>query len=564
MDLRHQVGVAASVLCFAIVATVATGAAWVGRQEAMNAASANLNTIAVTFADRLDRGIAGRLGIIQHLASLDPLHDIWEGPPDIIRKTLEQTRAAFDGTAWIGFATIDGIIKSAADGVFEGRSVTAHAWFRHGLVGPSVEDVSGAEPFARVGDLPDESTPDQRFIDIGLPVKNRIGVTVGVLGLHASREWADVLRRSTAGGIDPDQRLEISLLARNGDPVLGGKTSAPAFSAEARAAMISARRGVLPDVDASGNLTGFAVTGGSDEQGGLGWLVVVREPAAIAYGAATRVVWIIVLLGLVVGFIGIVGAMLIAGRVSRPFRTLANKAGSFGRDQVQMLPRVRGSLEAVRLSTALRSLILRLGSAERSTAAAADRAEEEARKFNQNIALLKNLADIDALTELLNRRSFLEFAEEAMAKFRHDRHAFAVLMIDIDHFKKINDNLGHTAGDVVIQAVASLIAKALRPGDRAARFGGEEFVVLLSEISAHAAVEVAERVRGLVASSPIVSNGDELRATVSVGIALSDESDRDIRELIERSDLALYRAKGSGRNCLAFSPIGALAERRSA
>jgi diguanylate cyclase (GGDEF)-like protein len=155
-------------------------------------------------------------------------------------------------------------------------------------------------------------------------------------------------------------------------------------------------------------------------------------------------------------------------------------------------------------------------------------------------------ATIDALTGLPNRRYFDEFCALLAVRRRAD-DAVGILMVDIDHFKRINDRHGHDVGDDVLREVGGAIGSAVREGDVPARFGGEEFVVLLRKPSARTAVEVAERIRAAV-------GGLDLRAfgpgpiSVSVGVAVQDQPDEPIADLLARADRALYRAKRAGRN----------------
>jgi diguanylate cyclase (GGDEF)-like protein len=283
-----------------------------------------------------------------------------------------------------------------------------------------------------------------------------------------------------------------------------------------------------------------------------------------AYRAADRVVWTIVALGALVGFAGIVGAVVIAERVSRPFHKLADKAGLIGRDSNELLPRVRGSFEAARLSTALRALVLRLSLAEKSTVEAQHQAADAARRLNSDIAKLRDLADADTLTELLNRRAFMEFGKQAMEESRRVGETFAILMIDIDNFKRVNDSFGHGAGDVVIRTVANTVARMLRPSDKGARFGGEEFVAMLPKVALAEAQEIAERLRARVAAMPVDMDGRELFMTISIGVAVCHAGDLSIQDLIERADVALYAAKRAGRNTVVLAPVEIARKQRSA
>jgi diguanylate cyclase (GGDEF)-like protein len=155
-------------------------------------------------------------------------------------------------------------------------------------------------------------------------------------------------------------------------------------------------------------------------------------------------------------------------------------------------------------------------------------------------------ASTDALTGLPNRRYFDEFCA-LLARRRRAEDAVGVLMIDIDRFKALNDRYGHGAGDEVLRAVGGAIVRAVRDDDVPARFGGEEFVVLLRNPGPTVALEVGERVRAAVAALDL--SGLRLPSvTVSVGVAVAEHEDEPIGDLVERADRAMYRAKRAGRN----------------
>jgi diguanylate cyclase (GGDEF)-like protein len=153
----------------------------------------------------------------------------------------------------------------------------------------------------------------------------------------------------------------------------------------------------------------------------------------------------------------------------------------------------------------------------------------------------------DPLTGLLNRRSFLDLSgKEATRAHRHGS-PFSVLMLDIDHFKKINDSHGHPVGDQAIKALAAVCGKALRPHDILARYGGEEFVLTLPQTSADGARIVAERIREAVEAVTVPSDNGEVRFTVSIGVATYGTGE-PFDHVVERADQALYVSKQSGRN----------------
>jgi len=173
----------------------------------------------------------------------------------------------------------------------------------------------------------------------------------------------------------------------------------------------------------------------------------------------------------------------------------------------------------------------------------------ELSKKNRDLAeanrKITELMRTDPLTGLANRRFFQERFAEVLALAKRKNSALAVILADLDHFKAINDNYGHDAGDRVLQEFASLLKKNCRTEDLAVRFGGEEFLLLLPQSTAAQALQLAERLRGLLEVANIL--GNDITITASMGIAeLAFEDNMD--SLLKRADEALYQAKKTGRN----------------
>ncbi len=175
-------------------------------------------------------------------------------------------------------------------------------------------------------------------------------------------------------------------------------------------------------------------------------------------------------------------------------------------------------------------------------------AQEVAAAFSRAYTLedAERGANLDALTGLPNRRYFDELLA-IMGPRRRDTDSLGIMMIDIDHFKRLNDRYGHAQGDVVLREVGSAIAMTLRAEDTPVRYGGEEFAVILRRASAPQASEAAERVRAAVAGMSIARLGLEAPVSVSVGVAIAAE-DEEVSVVIGRADQALYRAKRRGRD----------------
>jgi diguanylate cyclase (GGDEF)-like protein len=168
-----------------------------------------------------------------------------------------------------------------------------------------------------------------------------------------------------------------------------------------------------------------------------------------------------------------------------------------------------------------------------------DRAEESARR----------LAATDPLTGTFNRRTFLELAEKEIARSRRADSALSLVLLDLDHFKRINDQHGHIVGDSVLIKFTRIVQTCLRREDLLVRYGGEEFCVLLPDVALDGAVALAERIRVSVERTSFGPGANPVKVTVSAGVArLGREDSDDIAHLLKRADEAMYGAKAAGRN----------------
>lgn len=170
-------------------------------------------------------------------------------------------------------------------------------------------------------------------------------------------------------------------------------------------------------------------------------------------------------------------------------------------------------------------------------------AYENAQLFSK----VQTLAQLDELSGVANRRHFFELSERAFADARQHRNPLSAMMLDIDHFKQVNDRFGHASGDDVIRAVAQRIAAAIGSGDLVGRYGGEEFALVV-QAPLHAAAELAERLRTVISEAPITTAAGPISVTASVGVAELSPEDADLGRLLQRTDAALYEAKRLGRD----------------
>lgn len=174
-------------------------------------------------------------------------------------------------------------------------------------------------------------------------------------------------------------------------------------------------------------------------------------------------------------------------------------------------------------------------------------------------AEVQQLAVIDELTGIYNRRGMLQFGEREFTRSARFQRPLSIIMVDLDHFKTVNDSLGHAAGDHVLQQVADCLQAKARSVDILARYGGEKLLLLLPEADLATAVHVAERLRRNLEEASISVGGETVRVTASFGVAALAADTPSLASLIAKADTAVYLAKRAGRNRVATAE-GALSE----
>lgn len=560
-SLRQQIALLAASLCILSIAVAAFGAALIARGEAIRENRWDLTLIARSMAQRLDQTMFDRFREVRNVADMELLKPVWTRNPDSIRETLDQLQSSLPQYAWIGFASVDGTVVAATRGMLEGASVAERPWFVSGLKGPTAEDVH----LAKLLDHLLRTSPDEapfRFVDVAMPVTDESGKLAGVLGAHMSWNWAEETRRNVLDNNLGKEGLDLFVLARDGT-VLVGEDATGRTIAQEDAAFDPANPDMMVEV---------VETAGLGDYPGLGWKVAVQQPISVVSARVADLVRNIFLIGLAVACLSALLAWLVSRTISQPLLGLVSALDRIGRDEKETtVPRLHGFRELSQVSASVRSLLRRLGSVEESAKSARDMLEELKDEYSRNmrsseernrqlgadIRSLRTLAEHDPLSGLLNRRAFQPFAEDAFATFRRHDRPFSVLMIDADHFKTVNDRFGHRAGDDVIRAIGETIVEEIRSTDKAARFGGEEFVLLLRENDANGAWVLAERIRLRIAGLSVEAGQGSVSVTVSIGLAEATVEDRDVEDTIARADQALYAAKSSGRNrvCVDY-PLG--------
>ncbi|KAA2285015.1 sensor domain-containing diguanylate cyclase [Arenimonas fontis] len=556
--LRLWLGLSYGLLALALVAALSSLVQRVAGQKLRGDIGLRLETNARTLADRFDEGLFERLNDVRALALLPGMDDPLRNE-ETLRDLFSLMQLNYPDYAWIGVADASGEVLVASRGLLEGRDVSDRPWFQSARREPHVGDLREAPMLAEV--LPVPAGEPLRLIDVAAPIHDDHGVVVGVIAGRLSSSWAETMRQSLRQPMAERDPAEVFVLDRGRRVVLGPEAwRDQVLELPSARAAASGRHGSSLESwpDGKEYLVGYAPTMGRPTFESLGWTVLVRKDADLALAPVadlTRQIW---LLSLAIALLFLLVASLVARVIGAPLRELAQaaqriRAGEPG----ATFPPERGYREAWQLSEALRTLV------EELTRHQADltqlnreleqRVRERTQELNEANAQLEVLAMTDALTGLANRRRFGDQLAREASRAAEIGKPLALICLDIDHFKSINDRHGHPAGDAVLRRIALLLEEQVRGNDLLARIGGEEFAVLAVDTPLGAAAQLGERLRAAVEAAGTISIGHaSVTVTVSVGVAGFPIRAGDVLRAPERllaaADDALYRAKRNGRN----------------
>ena len=381
-----------------------------------------------------------------------------------------------------------------------------------------------------------DSTAARPEMLVAVPIRLASGRSLGAITAKVNlRTVADTLKR-----FSPGDAGQVYVMSEDGRLIVSSRGSAAAVMKlrykpnDAR--WLFAREGRAVQF---GSITGDRVVGSVRRVPGLNWVVVTEIPTVEAFRQVARLrnvtLLIVAALFTAVGALGYFLGLLIVRPLDRLTQGAAKVAAG---DLAVDLPVVTGG-EVGYLTDVFNNMVTRL---------------RESRQA------LERLSATDPLTGLFNRRWMMDALENEVRRSRRLKHKFAVIMADVDHFKRFNDAHGHPAGDAVLKRVAEILREATRDVDVVARYGGEEFFVMMPETEGEGGADVADRVRERLAAEPLPGGGT---VTLSFGVA-EFPAHGDVGEtLIAIADAALYQAKREGRDRVVMAP-GAAERRRQA
>ncbi len=517
----------------------------VAARELTKSRVTNLSGIAQSVANVLSENLQERDREVS-LMSKFPVMTRGALNSDELRQRLEAAKSSVRSYAWMGVANSRGLVEVAAGGMLEGVDVSQRPWFAKGQLGPFMGDLHEAVLLARKLPNPNPNEP-MRFIDFASPIYGVDGRVRGVLAAHAHWSWVEDIVHTSVPRDDVDQGVEVLILNRAGQVLYPydamGAFAVPRIVVDQDIHGLVAWDGEETYLTSSVRLK----TGMSTD---LGWRIVVRQAKSKALLPVTRLRTDFMVSGLLATLLLMLLAYRLAATFSQPVVKLSDAAQRVAQgDEGAVFTVASSTDEITRLSEALQgmtnTLISRKHALEENNANLEQAVAERTAKLQEANQQLEQIARRDALTGLHNRLAANEKLRAEFLRMKRTGSIYAVLVMDIDHFKRVNDTYGHETGDQVLKRVANVLFMSARTTDVVARFGGEEFLVLLPDTSKEGAMYVAEKMRKAVADAdqPLVG-----QVTMSIGIAMVGLTDSGEDDAVRLADQALYRAKREGRN----------------
>jgi diguanylate cyclase (GGDEF)-like protein len=295
-----------------------------------------------------------------------------------------------------------------------------------------------------------------------------------------------------------------------------------------------------------------------------GWQLVLEEPFASAYELAIAVATRVVAASLVLILVLSTAAHRVTTAALRPLGQLSDAVRRVARGELDVrIPDARSSPEIALLIRTFNEMSTSLAAARQELEEANRRLQRQNQELQGANEVLEQLSITDGLTKLHNHRFFQDYLTREIKRVRRSTEPLSMLILDLDDFKRLNDRLGHAAGDQLLKAVARTLNDSVRESDFLARYGGEEFVVLAPATDLEGAVHLAEKIRAAVAESSFILD-DSMRivkVTISIGVA---QYQGDRKAFFANADRALYQAKAAGKDCVVADAPAAAAPARPA
>jgi len=553
----------ATLVTLGVCATVTMSTAlqlWLVDHYAINyagkEAELRLQQLSWQMRDSLNRAVAKAAGDVQLVAALAQVREARD--PAAARAVLDSLQDGFPDYAWIGIAGLDGKVYAAAHGLLENADVSARPWFKNGQGGLRTTDY---HPAALLGKLLPQTDEPWRFIDVATPVSRADGQPWAVLGMHMSWNWTRRLARNLLTPALREYGAEI-LVVRNDATVLLGPAGMEEQKLNTTSLKLaqSGQTGSLRETwpDGKTYLTGYSQTGQNGDAATLQWSVLVRQPEHVALASSHQLEQRILWVSIAVGVLMALAAAVLVRRLTRPMDSLSRiieqrARAAISGEPLPAIPPIDSFREAQVLSQAMREMVR---SEEHHVHLLETMNAQLESTVARRTAELEQMVMRDVLTGLPNRRALMDALPAAMARATRLKQPCAVLFLDLDGFKNINDTHGHEEGDELLRQFGARIVGAVRRTDTVARLAGDEFVVILENLGDAAAAEDMGRKIMPVLREPFVLKTVEVKLSASIGIAVHlPGAAEDLDALLARADRAMYEAKRGGKNNVVMAAV---------
>lgn len=514
--------------------------AWVASRQTAQQMEADIgdatSEAAYQMIDKLDRSMDARIKEVKLMLGIQALTN--DSRVDALRVQLERLQDNHNVVSWIGFTDPAGTVQAATGGILEGVSIAHRPVFIEGQQQLWIGDVHEAVLLAQL--LPNPSGEALKFVDIATPVHNPDGEFLGVLAVHLSWEWAEYVQETMFSPSSHQYDAEMLLLSADGTVLLGPENliGQSLDSLE----HIPDANGTAPSwaietwPNGESYVTGYAQSVGYEDFPGLGWIAISRKPVATAFAPIDNLQSAIMGMGLLLAVLFAIIGWIIASRMVAPLTRLSHAADLvYDGAGAESIPMENSYPELERLSTSMRNMVGKL------------------LDQHNTINRLEDLANTDPLTGLPNRAFLNQYLQLAIPEAERNQQSMAVIFIDLDGFKQINDEMGHHAGDLLLIEITQRLKSALRSGDVVARLGGDEFVMVLKTKEEYLETLTHEISRRLLSAiDQPVSLPDNMQALVgcSLGAAWWPHHGLNIHTVFQLADSALYEAKNKGKHQL--------------
>jgi len=442
--------------------------------------------------------------------------------------SLEQLKKSLPVFSWVGYIDTQGHVISSTDPVLLDENISDQPVFKEGMKGPFY------------GDVHDAGATGQ-FVAYSTPIYSKQGKLTGVLAAHLNWEWSREIEKSLLTPLQERLKgVEVFVISKEDNTVLLGPRGFEGKKMNSHALNIARSGNSSWILDLDGNkksyLTGFSSSDGYLNYPGMGWTVIIRQPADEVVASVDQLEKFIVLGGMATAVLfGILG-WFTAGWIVRPIHQITAAADLLSSGVEAEIPTTERFKDVAGLSSSLRILVSKLTQQETT--------------FNY----ISDMARHDALTGLPNKLALDDFLSHAVSRARQNHTTLSMLYLDLDGFKKINETLGHTFGDRLLQEASVRLLECTRDNEIVARIGGDEFVVILhtSEVKAMYETEVvAKRIISTI-NEPFQIDGERIQVGCNIGAAVWTPESQDTSETLRLADEALYISKRSGKNRITF------------